>query len=156
VRSGCGLLSREAKCPARNGLNQVLNRSTSSAGALMADFQSGLAAKEFFIGRIVASAEREGIPLSDLERRHLYFTEIAPDAKPKYLEDAACFEQEYESNEYEKKICNLLKRAWEHDRKHPQELGVVDARELYRRAYDMLRKEDHYILVMIDEALGSS
>ncbi len=37
-------------------------------------------AKEFLASRIVAEAERENVPLSEIERKMLYFTESGMDA----------------------------------------------------------------------------
>jgi hypothetical protein len=117
-------------------------------------FQNALQAKEFFVSRVVAAARRGNISLSELEVKNLYFTEAGSDAKPEYLEDMAHFEEQFNSNEYEEKISGLLKRAYEHDVKHPQEIGTEDAREAYRIAYEVLSREDHYILIMIQDALG--
>jgi hypothetical protein len=41
----------------------------------MKAFHSGREAKEFLISRIVEEAQRENIPLSEIERKMLYFTE---------------------------------------------------------------------------------
>ncbi len=41
----------------------------------MKEFHSGREAKEFLISRIVLEAQRENIPLSEVERKMLYFTE---------------------------------------------------------------------------------
>src|SRR5947209_6259308 len=41
----------------------------------MKAFHSGREAKEFLISRIVAEAEHEKVPLSEVERKMLYFTE---------------------------------------------------------------------------------
>jgi hypothetical protein len=74
----------------------------------------------------VAAARRGNISLSELEVKNLYFTEAGSDAKPEYLEDMAHFEEQFNSNEYEEKISGLLKRAYEHDVKHPQ--GIRNGR----------------------------
>lgn len=120
----------------------------------MEEFHTALEAKEFFASRIVAAAQRSRVPLSELERQNLYFTEVGSDAKPEYLEQAAEFEKQYDSDEYEDKICDLLKRAYDHDLKHPGELGTENAREVYQNACEVLSPEDHYILIMIKAALG--
>jgi len=41
----------------------------------MKAFRSGREAKEFLISRILAEAQRENLPLSEVERKMLYFTE---------------------------------------------------------------------------------
>src|ERR1700730_16782740 len=82
-------------------------------------------AKEFLIARIVREVEIEGVPLSEVERKMLYFSEThwtLPDIWD--VNDA--FGREYNSDEYESKIARLIQNA---------------------RARS--RKEDHYLLVMI-------
>ena len=41
----------------------------------MKAFHSGREAKEFLISELVAEAQRENVPLSEVERKMLYFTE---------------------------------------------------------------------------------
>jgi len=41
----------------------------------MKAFHSGREAKEFLIGELVGEAQRENMPLSEVERKMLYFTE---------------------------------------------------------------------------------
>ncbi len=120
----------------------------------MTTFATAPEAKEFFVSRIVAAARRENIPLSDLERQNLYFTELGSDAKPEYLEQAEELDRQCSMREYETKIDDLLKKAYDYDLAHPDELHSEDARSVYRGAYEVLTKEDHYILVMIDQTLG--
>jgi hypothetical protein len=43
----------------------------------------------------------------------------------------------------------LIRRSFENDLSSGQA-----SKEAYKAAYDRLRKEDHYILVMIDQAIG--
>ena len=43
----------------------------------MRTFNSGREAKEYLIAQIVLEAEREGMPLSETERKMMYFTETA-------------------------------------------------------------------------------
>lgn len=112
----------------------------------MVTFQSGASAKEYFVAQILQEASRQSVQLADLERDMLFFTEDAPDAKPEYLEQSAQFDSQYNMENFEEKICSLLKGVWEH--------ADTEVRENLRSAYDVLRKEDHYILVMISEALG--
>jgi hypothetical protein len=59
-----------------------------------------------------------------------------------------------EACEYEEKISKLVTLAYDHDVKHPEDLGSRDAREAYRAAHEVLSREDHYILIMINDALG--
>jgi hypothetical protein len=109
----------------------------------MKAFHSGREAKEFVISQIVEEAQRENIPLSEIERKMLYFTESGwtlPDIM-KVNED---FDGEYNQDDYEQKIAKLVQKA---DRR-----VCRDSREDYERwwaAIRFLQREDHYISVMI-------
>lgn len=109
----------------------------------MSGFGNAREAKEFLISRIVAEALREDAPLSEVERKMLYFTESGwtlPDISS-VSED---FDRDYDQNEYEKKIAKLIRKAAKHDRKESH-----DEYEAWWDAIRFLKKEDHYILVMI-------
>jgi hypothetical protein len=109
----------------------------------MMAFHSGREAKEFLISRIVAEAQRENTPLSEVERKMLYFTESGwtlPDMAAVY-ED---FDRDYSQSKYEKKIAKLIRKAAKHDYK--------ESREEYNAwwaAIRFLKREDHYISVII-------
>jgi len=66
-------------------------------------------AKEFLVGRIVAEAEREGVPLSETERKMLYFSETAW-TLPDMMEVNDAFDRECDQAEYEEKIGVLIRR----------------------------------------------
>lgn len=86
----------------------------------MKAFHSGREAKEFLISQIVEEAQRENIPLSEIERKMLYFTESGwtlPDIM-KVNED---FDREYDQDDYEYKIAKLITKADKRIRK-----GVPD------------------------------
>jgi hypothetical protein len=109
----------------------------------MKAFQSAREAKEFLILRIVAEAQRENVLLSDVERKMLYFSETGwtlPDIMDAY--DA--FERDYDSRKYERKIAKLIRRADKHARKESAEIY-----QSWWSAIRFLRKEDHYISVMV-------
>ena len=77
----------------------------------MTAFHSGREAKEFLISKIVAEADSENVPLSEVERKMLYFTESGwtlPDIM-KVNED---FDREYDQDEYEHKITKLVTKAY--------------------------------------------
>jgi hypothetical protein len=103
------------------------------------------AAKQFLISRVVDEAKVEGVPLSEIETKMLYFTEVHP-SLPDMYEVNAEFERNYDSDEYERKITGLLKRARDHDQR-----SDVQGQQ-WRDAIDALRDEDHYLLVMIYRA----
>ena len=112
----------------------------------MPSFPSAKEAKEFLVAQIVDEARREGVPLSEIERKMLYFSEgfwTLPDIM-KVNEE---FDQEYDSDEYEKKIAGLIAGAFtraKHD----------DSRSLqtWQDAFAVLDKEDHYLIVMAQQA----
>jgi hypothetical protein len=112
----------------------------------MTRFASAREAKEFLVARIAEEAQREGIPLSDVERKMLYFTETGW-TLPDIVEVNEQFDREYSVAEYEKKIAGLIRNARQRDRKgDPQEFSA------WSEAIGILSKEDHYLLVMLDEA----
>jgi hypothetical protein len=109
------------------------------------NFKTSMEAKEFLVARIAAEANREQVPLSDLERKMLFFSESYA-TLPDMGEIAEKFEREYDDEQYEKKIAALIKRAWRRDRKESPEMASC-----WREAKVTLSKEDHYILVVLSQ-----
>jgi hypothetical protein len=109
-------------------------------------FADSREAKEFLVGEIVAESHAEGIPLSEVERKMLYFSEVYG-TLPDILEVNEAFDREYDQTKYEEKIRrlanNIRTNASNHD---PKRL------KLWNEAARILRREDHYILVLIDAA----
>jgi hypothetical protein len=105
-------------------------------------------AKQFLISKILQEAESSHVQLSEVERKMLYFTEIHP-SLPDIREVNAEFERDYDADKYENKIAQLLSNARARDtaRSPGQE-------HAWNEALDALRKEDHYILVMVGLAFG--
>ena len=103
-----------------------------------------LEAKDFLVQQVAEQAAIEHIPLSDLERRMMYFTEsgeMREDAIA--LNDA--FDAKYIAEEYEAKISSLLHHARNRLRKESdQKLRTWDS------AIKCLKQGDHYVLVMWD------
>lgn len=106
------------------------------------------AAKQFLISKIVEEAGVEQINLSEVEKKMLYFTEVHP-SLPDIYEVNAQFERDYDSDEYEAKIAGLLKNARDRDRQ-----SSPSREQDWKDALDALKKEDHYILVMVGQAFG--
>jgi len=104
-------------------------------------------AKEFLISQIVEEAQRENVPLSELERKMLYFTEAEESLPDIYEVNEQC-EREYDISKYETKIAGLLREAHRRNRKESSE-----SESHWKQAIADLRKEDHYLLVMVDQAL---
>src|SRR5947207_15599752 len=100
-------------------------------------------AKQFFISKIIGEAEFQHLELSEIERKMLYFTEVHPTI-PGMVEINAEFELKYDSDEYEAKIANLLKDARKRDSQ-----SSPTWRQDWQDALDLLKHEDHYILVLI-------
>src|SRR5580704_16376016 len=109
----------------------------------MKEFHSGREAKEFLISRIVLEAQRENSPLSEVERKMLYFTESGW-TLPDMTAVSEDFDRDYSRNKYEKKIAKLIRKAAKHDYKESRE--NYDA---WWSAIRFLKREDHYISVMI-------
>ena len=105
-------------------------------------------AKEFLVVRILDEAQREGVSLSEVERKMLYFSETGW-APPDIAETSRRFDSEYDQPEYETKIAQLIGNAREGARKENQQ--EYDA---WSDAVSTLSKEDHYLLVMIQQASG--
>jgi hypothetical protein len=109
----------------------------------MKAFHSGREAKEFLISKIVAEAERDNVPLSEIERKMLYFTESGW-TLPDIMKVSEDFDREYDQDKYEQKIASLVTKADRHIRKDPR-----DDYDRWWAAIRFLQREDHYILVMI-------
>jgi hypothetical protein len=86
------------------------------------------------------------IPISEIERKMLYFSE--QQQEPDDLFDVnAKFDERYDTQEYEAKIAGLIKRAYERDRESSDQLA-----QQWLDQIRALQKEDHYILVMVSQA----
>jgi hypothetical protein len=112
----------------------------------MQTFASAWDAKEFLAGKIVTEAQREGVSLSEVERKMLYFSETAW-TLPDIAEVHEAFNREYDQAEYEKKITQLLRNFRAHARTHDR-----DAFDACTEAVRRLGQEDHYLLVMTGAA----
>jgi len=102
-------------------------------------------AKDFLVQQTAEQAALENVPLSDLEKRMMYFTEtgVCPE-DPIALNDA--FETEYDTDEYESKISKLMHHAYRRIRKESSE-----SVRTWNEAIRVLRKGDHYLLALWDQ-----
>lgn len=100
-------------------------------------------AKDIVVGEIERQATMEGVSLSDLERRLMRFTEEGdcPDDLSALDEG---FESEKEVKQYETKISGLARRAHQRVKKE-NSAGL----QLWDEAVRELKKDDHYLLVML-------
>src|SRR5712664_1132341 len=99
-------------------------------------------AKDFLVQEAAKQASIEGVLLSDLEKRMMYFTENEEMSEdPITLNDE--FEAEYDTDEYEAKISGLLHRAYARIKKENP-----DAAQQCKQAIRDLGKGDHYLAVL--------
>jgi hypothetical protein len=111
-------------------------------------FASQGQAKSFFVDRIAEQARAEGSPLSPNQQWMLRFSESDPD----FVVDPIRVNQvdaEISDSDYETKITSLLERAYERDTKADPAVAAK-----YREASEILHQGDHYLLIMIDRAIG--
>jgi hypothetical protein len=109
----------------------------------VARFDNAREAKEFLISRIAEHAQRDGEPLSEIERKELSFSESGW-TLPDIMSVNEAFERDYDQDSYEKKIKKLVRDARTRARKEaPQDV------KSWSEAIRILRKEDHYISVML-------
>jgi hypothetical protein len=104
-------------------------------------------AKDFLVQQTAEQAQRDGVPLSELEKRMMYFTE-SEDAVENPIQLNEEFEAQYDTAEYETKIARLLGRAYKRLRKEN-----ADAAQTWDAAIKELKRGDHYILIMWRERL---
>lgn len=104
-----------------------------------------IGAKQFFISKVIEEAEFEHIKLSTIEKKMLYFTEAHP-SLPDIYEVNTEFERDYDTEEYEQKIAGLLRNSRSRDS------HTFPSLQEWEEAIEALKKEDHYILVMLDRA----
>jgi hypothetical protein len=111
-------------------------------------FTSQGQAKRFFIDTIVTQAVIEEAPLSDAELQMLSLSESDPEfvVSPALVEK---LQAEISDEDYETKVAGLLERSWKRDVESDSTVGDV-----YREAFTVLSQGDHYLLVMINRALG--
>jgi hypothetical protein len=112
----------------------------------MKAFHTGREAKEFLISELVAEAQRENVPLSDIERKMLYFTESGWTLAD-MMEVYADFDEQYDQPKYEQKIAKLVTKAYKRICKSSR-----DDYERWWAAIRFLQREDHYLSVMIRTA----
>jgi predicted dithiol-disulfide oxidoreductase (DUF899 family) len=109
----------------------------------MKAFHSAREAKEALVSIIVAEAQRENMPLTEVERKMLYSTESGW-TLPDIMQVNEDFDRDYDQDECERKIAKLVRKADRRIRKESRE-----DYERWRAAIRFLQREDHYISVMI-------
>jgi hypothetical protein len=126
----------------RRGARPTSPKGTSQAG--IQRFKTIREAKEYLAGMIAREAEREGTPLTEVERKMLFFTETGwtlPDMK----EISAEFERDYDQDNYEQKIAAVVtgisRRFVDEDRQEHMSWDL---------ALEKLSKGDHYLFVLVN------
>ncbi len=114
----------------------------------MSGFQTEREAKEYLVERIVAEAHHEQVPLSEVERKMLYFTESGW-TLPNILEVNDEFKRDYDNDEYEEKIAGLVREIEKQNK-----VATGDEQSRWDDAVVKLSEGDHYLLVLI--GLGQS
>jgi len=107
-------------------------------------FNDSMEAKKFLVSQIADQARRGHHPLSEVEEKMLYFSETYP-TPPDMAEVAERFGREYDDSKFEDKIFRISRRAFQQDKKESP-----DTARLWREAIKVLKKEDHYLLVMVE------
>jgi hypothetical protein len=103
-------------------------------------------ALDFVSSRIANEAQLDGVPLSEVERKMLYFSETAW-TLPDIWEVSDEFDRDYERVEYEKKISKLTKKAVARAHNdNPEDFAA------WTSAIRRLRENDRYLLVMVRQA----
>jgi hypothetical protein len=108
----------------------------------VSQFSTDKKALDFIAGRIAAEAAREGIPLSEIERKMLYFSETDW-TLPGMAEISEEFDREYDQGEYERKIGGLVRRITAHGHG-----GNEAEQHEWDAAILKLGEGDHYLSVL--------
>jgi hypothetical protein len=109
-------------------------------------FATARHAKEFLVSRIIAESQREGVPLSEVEGKMLYFSESGW-TLPDIAEVNDAFDRDYDQAKYEEKIGTLIHTFCAEARKNNR-----DEFDAWQEAVRTIRGEDHYLLVLIAAA----
>jgi hypothetical protein len=102
-------------------------------------------AKEFLVQQTAEQAALDNVPLSDIEKRMMYFTESDSTSCDNPLEVNDEFEAQYDTAEYEAKISRFLHHAYDRLKEEAPE-----RKRMWDLAVCELRKSDHYFLVLWD------
>ncbi|SRR6266568_2345489 len=97
-------------------------------------------AKEFLIAKVIAQAQRDNVPLSDAERKMMYYS-----VEKSTVADEVADQFPDEDPGYEEKISLVFRHAFQYDKAEQ-----VD----YINALRELKKEDHYLEILVGSALN--
>jgi hypothetical protein len=100
-------------------------------------------AKDFLVEQAVQQAALDHVPLSDIEKRMMYFTETDDSCPEDFIDLNNAFEAECDTEAYEKKMTRLLADAHLRiKRDDPEKLRQ------WNEALRALKQGDHYILIL--------
>jgi hypothetical protein len=108
-----------------------------------AKFANRLDARDFLIGSIISQSELEGTPLTEVEKKMLYFSESATSV-PDMTQVSEQFDRDYDMEAYEAKIAGLVRDFLAQARKQ-----APDGLAAWHEAVRMLKDKDMYLMVMI-------
>ena len=98
-------------------------------------------AKDFLVADVTAEAQMQGVPLSDAERKMMYYSVL----ERTIADEVADQFPEYDPD-YEQKISGLLRSSYDRD---GADRPGIDA------AIKKLKTGDHYLLIMAKQAMSS-
>jgi len=99
----------------------------------------------FIADKIIEQAAREGVALSEVERKILLFSESSP-TLPDIRQVNEIFDRDYDSAQYEATIVSLIRHVKLSFWQNP------DAGHAWNEAAKQLRGEDYYFMMMLNEA----
>lgn len=103
-------------------------------------------AKDYLAGKIAEEAVRKGAPLTEVERKMLYFSETGW-TLPEMKAVSAEFDRDYKQDEYERRIAGLVRGI-----EKSEETQSEEEKDAWYQAVLKLCNGDHYLLVLIDAA----
>jgi hypothetical protein len=107
-------------------------------------------AKDFLVQQTEEQAQLEGVPLAELEKRMMYFTE-GPDAIENPITLNEEFEEQFNTSEYEMKIAKLLRHAY----KRIKQADEAKASK-WEESVKKLKQGDHYLIVLLEMVPASN
>jgi len=103
-------------------------------------------ALDYLAGKICDQAQRENVPVTEVERKMLYFSETGW-SLPDIANVNAEFDRDYDQNEYERKVALLIANLTAHHHQNNRE-----AEKYWDAAVERLSDGDYYIQIMLDLA----
>jgi hypothetical protein len=103
-------------------------------------------AAQLVVQKIVCQALQNGVPLSEVERKMLLFSETSP-TLPDIAEVNETFDHNYDRLEYENKIANLIRDLRSAERQNPEE------NRSWNKIIRSLQGKDYYFMVMLKRSL---